>query len=101
MPRGVSEWIGKARKRWPRTFKAKEIFGDGRYAVLACAFLHPSAGQMMYSEVYLFETEQEAEKFKTALDSSQSGQHCHAQTKGACSRNHKLIDLLTMKQVQK
>ncbi len=56
---------------------------------------------MMYSEVYLFETEQEAGKFKATLDSSQSGQHCHAQTKGVCSCNHELIDLLTMKQIQR
>ncbi len=65
------------------------------------ALIHPSAGQMMYSEVYLFETEQEAGKFKATLDSSQSGQHCHAQTKGVCSCNHELIDLLTMKQIQR
>jgi len=101
MSLGVRDWIGKARKRWPRTFKAKEIFGNGRYAVLTCPFLHPCAGQMMYSEVYLFETEQEAGKFKATLDSSQSGQHCHAQTKGICSHNHELIDLLTMKQIQR
>ena len=92
------EWRTKASKRWPRSFRAKEIFGDGRYAVLTCAFLHPSAGQMMYSEVYLFATQQEAADFKAVLDSSQSGQHCHAQTKGLCSRNHELFDLLTMKQ---
>lgn len=53
----MSDWITKARKRWPRSFKEKEIFGDGRYAVLTCAFSHPSAGQMMYSEVHLSPTE--------------------------------------------
>ncbi len=98
MPRRVSDWIANARNRWPRSFRNKEIFGDGRYAVLTCAFLHPSAEQMMYSEVYLFATQQEAANFKATLDSSRSGEHCHAQTKGSCSQNHELIDLLTMKQ---
>ena len=98
MPTKVSNWLSTARKRWPRSFKENEIFGDGQYAVLTCAFRHPSAGQMMYSEVYLFERPQEAAEFKAKLDKAQSGQHCHAQTKGLCSRNHELIDLLTMKQ---
>jgi hypothetical protein len=97
---GISDWIVKARKRWPRTFEAREISGDGRYAVLSCAFLHRSAGQMMYSEVYLFKTEPEAADFKVTLDSSHSGQYCHAQTKGLCSRNHELFDLLAMKPIQ-
>lgn len=96
----MSDWITKARKRRPRSFKEKEIFGDGRYAVLTCAFSHPSAGQMMYSEVHLFPIEQEAMAFKSQLDTSQSGQHCHAQTKGLCLCNHQLIDLLTMKQIE-
>jgi hypothetical protein len=100
MPAKVSDWIAKARKHWPRSFKEKEIFGDGRYAVLTCAFPHPSAGQMVYSEVHLFPTEQEAVDFKTKLDASQSGQYCHAQTKGRCSHNHELIDQRTMKAVQ-
>ncbi len=98
---GVSDWIVKARKRWPRTFKAKEIYSDGQYAVLTCAFLHPSAGQIMYSEVYLFETAEEATNFKSGLDISQAGRYCHAQTKGLCSRNHEFFDLLTMKQIQR
>jgi hypothetical protein len=97
MPTKVSDWLSKARKRWPRTAKAKEIFGDGRYAVLTCPFMHPSAGQMIYSEVYLFETQQEATDFKAKLDIAQSGQHCHAQTKGLCTRNHELIDISIMK----
>lgn len=59
----------KPRKRWPRSVRAKEIFGDGRYTVLTCAFQHPSAAQMTYSEVHLFETDQEAREFKATLDS--------------------------------
>jgi hypothetical protein len=100
MPPKLTNWIAKARNRWPHSFQEKEIFGDGRYAVLTCAFRHPSAGQMMYSEVHLFPTEQEAVDFKAKMDASQSGQHCHAQTKGLCSRNHELIELLTMKRAQ-
>ena len=100
MPQNVSDWLARARKRWPRTFKAHEIFGDGRYAVLTCAFSHPSAGQIMYSEAHLFPNEQQALNFKVKMDTSQSGEHCHAQTKGLCSRNHELIDLLTMKRAQ-
>jgi hypothetical protein len=97
LPTKVSDWLSKARKRWPRSFEENQILGDGRYAVLTCPFLHPSAGQMMYSEVYLFETQQKAEDFNAELDTAQSGQHCYAQTKGLCSRNHELIDLSIMK----
>lgn len=100
MAHKVSDWIAQARNRWPRSFKAKEIFGDGRYAVLTCAFLHPSAGQMMYSEVHLFHTQQEAEDFKSSLDSSRTGEYCHAQMKGLCAGHHDCIDLLTMSQIQ-
>jgi hypothetical protein len=100
MPPKLGDWIAKARKRWPRSFREKEIFGDGRYAVLTCAFRHPSAAQMVYSEVHLFPTEQEAAEFKANMDVSQTGQYCHAQTKGLCSRNHELIDLGTMKGIQ-
>ncbi len=100
MAQQVGDWIAKARKRWPRTFKANEIFGDAQYAVLSCAFHHPSAGQMMYSEVHLFATRNGALDFKAELDNSRSGQYCHAQTKGLCSRNHELLDLLTMKRIE-
>jgi len=98
MPPKLSDWIAKARSRWPRSFREGEIFGDGRYAVLTCAFRHPSAGRMMYSEVHLFPTEQVAIDFKARMDASQGGEFCHAQTKGLCSRNHELIDLQSMKQ---
>jgi len=51
----------------------------------------------MYSEVDFFPAEQEAADFEAKVDASESGEHCHAQTKGLCSRNHELIDLLTIK----
>lgn len=100
MPPRLGDWIAKARKRWPRSFQENEIFGDGRYAVLTCAFPHPSARQMVYSEVHLSPIELEAAEFKANVDVSQTGQYCHAQTKGLCSRNHELIDLVTMKEIQ-
>lgn len=100
MSKEVSEWIEKARKRWPRSYKAKEIHGDGRYAVLTCAFQHPSAHQMMYSEVNLYETHELALKFKAGLDdASNFGMpYCHAKTKGMCRGQHLLVDLATFQE---
>jgi hypothetical protein len=93
----------KARARWPRSFRNNResgIFGDGRYAVMTCAYFHPSARRMMYSEVHLFETLEEAQKYKNGLDdfgrSNATGStdtYCHAATKGLCSGNHLLVDL--------
>jgi hypothetical protein len=103
MPKRVSEWVAKARARWPRSFRNNResgIFGDGRYAVMACAYFHPSARRMMYSEVHLFDTLEEAQKYKNGLDdfgrSNATGStdtYCHAATKGLCSGNHLLVDL--------
>jgi hypothetical protein len=88
----ISPWIKKARQRWPRSHAAKEIRGDGRYAVLTCTFFHPSAQQMMYSEVQLFDSRQQAQDFKTKLDSPDAFE-CHARTKGMCNGKHLLVDL--------
>ena len=71
MPKRSSEWVEKARARWPRSFRNKResgTFGDGRYAVLTCAYFHPSARRMMNSEVHLFETLEEAQKYRNGLD---------------------------------
>jgi hypothetical protein len=71
MPQRLSEWVTRARARWPRSFRNKSesgIFGDGRYAVLTCEYFHASAGRMMYSEVHLFETLEEAQNYKNGLD---------------------------------
>ena len=103
MPKRLSEWVRKARERWPRSFRNKGesgIFSDGRYAVLTCAHFHPSARRMMYSEVHLFETLEEAQKYKNGLDdfgrshgTGSTDKYCHAATKGLCSGNHLLVDL--------
>jgi hypothetical protein len=93
MPKKVSNWVTRARNRWPRSFTEKEIFGDGQYAVLMCPFMHPSAGRMMYSEVHLFDTREKAAQFKANMDAGRSGEYCHAQTKGLCSGDHELVDL--------
>ena len=103
MPKRSSEWVEKARARWPRSFRNKResgIFGDGRYAVLTCAYFHPSARRMMNSEVHLFETLEEAQKYKNGLDdfgrshsTGSTDTYCHAATKGLCSGNHLLVDL--------
>jgi len=68
--------------------------------VLTCAFRHPSARQMMYSEVHLFDTRQEALDFKAGLDDSSNlgTPYCHAKTKGLCGGKHLLVDLMTLKE---
>jgi hypothetical protein len=103
MPQRLSEWVTKARARWPRSFRNKGesgIFGDGRYAVLTCAFFHQSAGRMMYSEVHLFETLEGAQNYKNGLDdfgrshgTGSTDTYCHAASKGLCNGNHLLVDL--------
>lgn len=68
MPQRLSEWVQKARARWPSSFRNKGesgIFGEGRYAVLTCAYFHTSACRMMYSEVHLFESLEEALNYNT------------------------------------
>jgi hypothetical protein len=102
MPQRLSDWVQKARARWPRSFRNKSesgIFG-GRYAVLTCAFFHPSARRMMYSEVHLFESLENAQDYKNGLDdfarslgTGSTGTYCHSATKGLCSGNHLLVDL--------
>jgi hypothetical protein len=89
MPKTVSEWIKTARTLWPRNCKEKQIFGDGRYAVLTCAFLHPGPRQMVYSEVHLFQTKNKALKCKEDF---------HAKAKGLCRGEHVLVDLMTLKE---
>lgn len=96
MPRRLSEWVTKARARWPRSHRAKEISGDGRFAVLTCGFFHPSAQRMCYSEVHLFATQEEATRFKQELDSGLGGV-CHAATKNLCKGDHSMIDLATLR----
>lgn len=98
MPKKISEWAMKARNRWPHSFKEKEIFGDGQYAVLTCAFFHPSAGRMTYSEVHLFDTKEKACQFKAELDTPEGGAYCHARTKGLCTGRHLLVDLMTLQE---
>jgi hypothetical protein len=97
MPQRLSQWVQKARARWPRSFRNKGesgIFGEGRYAVLTCAFFHTSACRMMYSEVHLFESLEEAQNYKDGLDdfgrshgTASTDTYCHAATKGLCSGN--------------
>ena len=74
------KWGSNARRRWPRS----KVHGDGRFAVLTCAFMHPSARQMVYSDVHLFHTLEEAKA---------STVYCHASTKGLCSGRHEIVDL--------
>jgi len=76
------------------------IFGEGRYAVLTCAYFHTSACRMLYSEVHLFESLEEAQNYKDGLDdfgrshgTGSTDTYCHAATKGLCSGNHLLVDL--------
>jgi hypothetical protein len=76
------KWGSNARRRWPKS----EVYGEGRFAVLTCAFFHTSARQMMYSEVHLFQTLDEAK-------AAQSTIYCHAATKGRCQGKHEIVDL--------
>ena len=109
MPR-LSEWVQTARHRWPRSHRDKRcgagIWGDGQYAVLNCAYRHPSTHTLQYSTVWLFATKQQAITFKRALDVPSSAAwkkplpptgftpYCHADQKHACSHDHEMIDLL-------
>jgi hypothetical protein len=74
-----------ARKRWPKS----KVIGTGRFAVFTCAYFHPSARRMQYSDLRLFVTPGEAETFRKTM-------YCHADTKGLCSGVHRVVDLLTM-----
>lgn len=90
----LSEYVRRARLRFPRSHKDHSIRGDGRFAVVTCAFMHPSAGRMCYSDVYLFPTLPEAESLQRELDSGTYGEmECHAATKGLCKKKHELVDL--------
>src|ERR1700732_5246052 len=69
-------------------------------AELTCAYFHTSACRMMYSEVHLFESLEEAQNYKDGLDdfgrshgTGSTDTYCHAATKGLCSGNHLLVDL--------
>jgi hypothetical protein len=84
----VVSYNSKAKARWPRS----TVRGSGQFAVLTCAFMHPSAHSMCYSDVYLFDSKQAAEEFKTSLDNKSAWQ-CDAHTKGLCKGNHELVDL--------
>ena len=77
-------WGRKARRRWPRS----GVEGNGRYAVVTCAFFHPSARQMCYSDVFLFPTLEEAQQKQDTV-------YCHAHTKGRCRGKHEIVDMGT------
>ena len=100
----LSEYVKRARQRFPRSHRDRSIHGDGRFAVLTCAFSHPSAGSMCYSDVHLFSNLPDAEAFQRGLDecgrtgipATKVGEHlayCHAATKDLCKGKHELIDL--------
>jgi hypothetical protein len=78
----MATWRSIAKRRWPKS----DVTGQGQFAVLTCAYMHPSARQFQYSEVHLFETQDEAAKF-------QKDGYCHANTKGLCSGKHAMYDL--------
>jgi len=79
---GSMKWDGNARRRWPRS----DVHGNGRFAVVTCAFFHPSARRMTYSDVYLFGTLDEAQE-------NQNTVYCHADSKGLCTGKHEIVDL--------
>jgi len=66
-----------ARKRFPNNYKENGVLGDGRFAVLCCTFLHPSAGCTCWGELRLFETLEEARRQAKTV-------YCHAASKGCC-----------------
>ena len=98
----LSEYVKRARLRFPRSYRDHSIHGDGRFAVLTCSFMHPSAGRMCYSDVYLFSSLSEAESLQRGLnDGSVKGSvECHAATKGLCRKKHELVDLGPVQSVQ-
>jgi hypothetical protein len=75
-------WNTLAKKRWPKS----KVWGQGQFAVLTCAYFHPSARRMQYAEIYLFATRDEAAEYQKTM-------YCHACTKGLCSGKHDIVDL--------
>ncbi|MGA3263047.1 MAG: hypothetical protein ABSC47_03270 [Terracidiphilus sp.] len=71
-----------AKKRWPKS----KVWGQGQFAVLTCAYFHPSARRMQYAEIHLFATRDEAAEYQKTM-------YCHADTKGLCSGKHDIVDL--------
>ena len=75
-------WNTLAKRRWPRS----TVIGKGQFAVLTCAYFHPSARRMQYSDAHLFETQETAEQFQKTI-------YCHAATKSLCTGKHEIFDL--------
>lgn len=78
-----SRWTTVAKRRWP---KSNVFLGSGPFAVLTCAFYHDTGRQMVYSEVHLCETREQAEQLSESL-------YCHARTRGWCRGKHAVIKL--------